>query len=286
MAIKNVFFALLLTLFFGTGAGAQPAYFFQFLDFQTNNLVQSFPFGHPNEVIVANETQDVRNQLPINLALKIDGQEKWKATIANNPSQNCRGANGCSTRGPVLDDPGTNAFVELTAKGKDGQTLTSYTRGTRPTNTAVTTTPPTSRTPTTTTNQATTATTNTSTTNRSVVTTTTSPTYQTDNNWWQQWWQLGFWIGIFWLFPWIFVGWQWGKLRFWGFGWPWPWWFWIPLFWFIPWLIVGWVWWLEWWLWWMWWWWLFPWVFWWFWWIIIFKEAINWHWRQNQSRNP
>jgi len=101
-------------------------------------------------------------------------------------------------------------------------------------------------------------------------------------NWFVWWWQIGFWIGILWIFVWIFVGWQWTRFKFWGFGWPWPWWFWIPLFWFIPWLVIAWLWWLEWWVCWIWIWWIFPWVFWAFWWVIIFKESIIWLWRKNQ----
>lgn len=111
---------------------------------------------------------------------------------------------------------------------------------------------------------------------------------QTQNNreldlnvsgWLGWWWQIGFWAGIFLLFPWIFVGWQWTHFKFWGFGWPWPWWFWIPLWWFFPWLVIGWQWWLIWWVWWIWIWWLFPWIFWFFWWIIVFKELMisQWH---------
>ena len=103
-------------------------------------------------------------------------------------------------------------------------------------------------------------------------------------NWFIWWWQIGFWAGILWIFPWIFVGWQWTRSKFWRFGWPcWPWWFWIPLFWFIPWLVVAWQWWLVWWDWWVWIWWFFPWVFWAFWWVIIYKEAIIWHWRKNRG---
>ncbi|MCL5070233.1 MAG: emp24/gp25L/p24 family protein, partial [Actinobacteria bacterium] len=97
-------------------------------------------------------------------------------------------------------------------------------------------------------------------------------------NWFVWWWQIGFWTGIFWIFPWIFVGWQWTRFKFWRFGWPWPWWFWIPIFWFIPWLVIAWQWWLIWWVWWVWIWWFFPWVFWAFWWVIIFKEAMIWLW--------
>lgn len=105
------------------------------------------------------------------------------------------------------------------------------------------------------------------------------------NNWLIWWWQIGFWVGILWLFPWVFVGWQWAHFRFWGFGWPWPWWFWIPMLWFIPWLIIAWQWWLVWWPWWMWIWWISPWVFWLFWWIILFKEAMIgvWHRRKPSS---
>ncbi|MBI2984506.1 MAG: hypothetical protein HYY50_02680 [Candidatus Kerfeldbacteria bacterium] len=284
--MKTVFFASLLALLAWTQASAQPAYYFQFFNFETNNYTESFPFGHSNEVVVASQGQDVRQQLPIDLSMSVNGQQRWTSTIANNPTQNCRGADGCSTRGPVTDDPGATAFVELTAKGKDGQTIATYTRGNRPTNTAVTNQPTTSTNRTTTTNRTTPATPTTSTTNRTTVTTQpTSTSQQADTSWHRRWWEVGFWVGIFWLFPWVFVGWQWTRYRFWGFGWPWPWWFWIPLWWFIPWFIIGWIWWLDWWPWWMWWWWLFPWIFWLFWWIILFKEAMIWHWRQNQSGN-
>ena len=103
------------------------------------------------------------------------------------------------------------------------------------------------------------------------------------NNWLSGWWKIGFWTSILWLFPWIFVGWQWTKFKFWGFGWPWPWWFWIPIFWFIPWIIIGWQWWLVWWVWWIWIWWIFPWVFWIFWWIILFKEMTIAQWRRRKG---
>lgn len=102
------------------------------------------------------------------------------------------------------------------------------------------------------------------------------------NHWLNWWWQIGFWMGILWILLWVFVGRQWAKLKFWGFGWPWPWWFWIPWLWFIPWLIIAWQWWLVWWPWWIWIWWIFPWVFWLFWWIILFKESTIWVWRRRK----
>ena len=242
---------------------SQAAFSFEFYNFQTNNYVTTFPFGHNNEVIVASKTQDVRNQLPISLSLKIAGNEKWSSTIANDPTQNCRDATGCSTRGPTISDPGADSYVELSAKGKDGQSLATYTSGTPPSSTTET---------------ANTTETASSKPQTSQTTTVSNPT----NNWWHWWWLAGFWIGILWLFPWVFVGWQWARLKFWGFGWPWPWWFWIPLFWFIPWLIIGWWWWLDWWFWWVWLWWLFPWVFWLFWWLVVFKEAMIWLWHKSK----
>lgn len=253
--------AVLFILMFGqTSQAAESSYSFEFYDFQSRNYTTSFPFGRTNEVIVASQTQDVRNQLPISLSLKIDSTERWTGTIANNPTQNCRGATGCSTRGPTVSDTHANSFFELTATGKDGQSLATYTTGTPP---SQATAEPTA------TNQ---------TTNQSNVTTVNQP----DNNWWQWWWAAGFIVGILWFFLWIFVGWQWVRRRFWGFGWPWPWWFWIPMIWFIPWLIIGWVWWLDWWLWWAWLWWLFPWAFWWLWWLVIFKELTISLWRHNK----
>lgn len=258
---------MLVLLAFGQApSSAQLSYDFEFFDFQINNTVTAFPFGHANEVIVASQTQDVRHQLPISLSLKIDAVQGWTTTIADNPTQTCRGATGCSTRGPVISDPGTSSYVELTAKGKNGQTLATYTSGTPPSTTTSGTSPSSTSRPTTTSQQI------------NQTTTVSNPT----NNWWHWWWLAGFWVGIFWLFPWVFVGWQWSRLKFWGFGWPWPWWFWVPLVWFIPWLIIGWWWWLDWWLWWIWIWWLFPWVFWWFWWVVVFKEAIIWLWNKSK----
>ncbi|MEK7188695.1 MAG: hypothetical protein AAB685_02490 [Patescibacteria group bacterium] len=100
------------------------------------------------------------------------------------------------------------------------------------------------------------------------------------NNWFVGWWKIGFWTGVISIFPWIFVGRQWRRRKFWNFAWPWPWWFWIPVFWFIPWIIIGWQWWLVWWPWWVWIWWIFPWVFWPIWWLIVFKEAMIWIWKK------
>lgn len=100
------------------------------------------------------------------------------------------------------------------------------------------------------------------------------------NNWFIWLWKIGLIVGIAWILVWIFVGWQWAKLKFWNFGWPWPWWFWIPIFWFIPWIVIGWKWWLVWWAWWFWIWWAFPWIFWIIWWVVVFKEAIIWIWRK------
>lgn len=99
-------------------------------------------------------------------------------------------------------------------------------------------------------------------------------------HWIYWWWKIGFWSGVIWIFPWVFIGTQWSRRKFWGFAWPWPWWFWIPIFWWIPWLIIGWKWWLVWWGWWVWGWWIFPWIFWIFWWLIVFKEAIIWIWKK------
>ena len=246
-------------------ATSQAAYNFEFFDFQTNASVTAFPFGRTNEIIIASQTQDVRNQLPINLSLKIDGNEKWTATIVNNPTQTCRGATGCSTRGPIVSDPGTSSYVELTAQVSGGQTLATYTRGTLPASTSKTAT----------TNQP---------LSQPLSTKAQSDTIPNLNNsWFQRWWLVGFWVGILWLFPWIFVGRQWAKLKFWGFGWPWPWWFWIPFIWFIPWLIIAWQWWLDWWVWWIWIWWLFPWIFWLFWWVVVFKEAMIWLWNKSKQ---
>lgn len=100
--------------------------------------------------------------------------------------------------------------------------------------------------------------------------------------WLGWWWWIGWWGGWIWFAIWVFVGWQWWRLRIWRFIFWRPWWFWIPLFWFIPWVGIG--------IWrwgvvfvpWIWWWWLFPWIFWVPWWIIVFKHWILWCYRSKK----
>ena len=214
--VKKLLGVLFLLLFSGSVALAASTFKFEFYNFETGKTVSAFPFGHQNEVIVASSSRDVRGQLPIGLSLKINGQEVWSSTIPNNPSQNCRGADGCSTRGPVVNDPGQSAPVELTAAGKDGKTIATYTSGTaaQP-----------------------------------------QSDQETSWAWFNRWWYAGLIFGFLLFIPWAVVGWEWWRGRFWVFAWPWPWWFWIPFIWFIPWLFFWWWgdWWFWWaWFWWLW----------------------------------
>ena len=241
--VKKLLGVLFLLLFSGSVALAASTFKFEFYNFETGKTVSAFPFGHQNEVIVASSSQDVRGQLPIDLSLKINGQEVWSATIPNDPHQSCRGADGCSTRGPIVNDPGQSAPVELTAAGRDGKTIATYASGTvaQP-----------------------------------------QGDQQTSWIWFNSWWYVGFFVGILWLGIWVFVGWQWWRFKYWVFDWPYPWWYFLPFIWFIPWLFLAIFWWGVWWVWWGWIWWIFPWVFWVFWWIILFKEKGIWAWKRSK----
>lgn len=223
----------------------------QFFNFTTNKYQETFPWNTPNEIVVSGT--NISNHRPIKLLFSENGSVIWQGEIANN-TQSCKDKNTCSTRGPTLGDPG-KVSTEITALDLAGNTIATHKEGQQ------------TETKTTTQNQTQAA---------------SSTQVPQGNNWYTWWWMAGFLTGLLWILLWIFVGRQWMKLHFWGFGWPWPWWFWIPVVWFIPWLIIGFWWWLDWWFWWAWIWWLFPWVFWVFWWIVVFKEAMIWMWRGKQ----
>lgn len=220
MRIKHILLAAVAVfLLSGSVAYATAGYNFEFYDYNTEATTSTFPFSHQSEVIVASQTQDVRNQLPINLILSLNGKQIWRAIIPNDVQTNCRGANGCSLRGPLINDPGANTNVALTATGKNGQLLATYTRNA------------TQQTP--------------SYTYQTTTKTTKPDTHKgflaDSSTWWgiSYWWWFGMFFGLMWIGLWWFVGQQWWRLGFWNFRWPNPVWFFMPVFWFVPWFGLG-----------------------------------------------
>lgn len=239
----------------------------QFFNFDTNQYQSTFPWGQTPEIVLS--LAGVQDRLPIDLELRVNDEIVWEGQITD-PSQQCRDSDTCSTRGPILADPG-QVPIEIVALNLQGTTIAVYKERQESRKTETVAEPVTPG----------------SSPVEVAPTVPSAPTVQVpDSGWYTWWWLGGFWIGIAWIFLWLFIGLQWVRRHFWGWGWPWPWWFWLPWLWFIPWLLVGWFWWLDWWLWWMWLWWLFPSFFWLFWWLIVFKEAMVGMWRRRKEQGP
>ncbi|TSC64620.1 MAG: hypothetical protein G01um1014106_45 [Parcubacteria group bacterium Gr01-1014_106] len=111
---------------------ASAAFEFEFLNAEKNYQRQeTFPFGVPNEIVVASQTTDVRTLLPIAIVMRV-GTNRYRNAIPNTPEQTCRGADGCSIPGPVIPQPPPNTFVEVNAIDKNGRVLVTHTEGKKP----------------------------------------------------------------------------------------------------------------------------------------------------------
>lgn len=108
-----------------TSKAAQPLGYFEFLDAQYERTT-TLPSGSKVHIIVASTlgNPDMRTKMPIQLEFIVDGQVVWTGTIQGDPTQVCRGADGCSMDGPVVDP----AWVkkQLKATGKNGEILATY----------------------------------------------------------------------------------------------------------------------------------------------------------------
>lgn len=223
--IKNLLLVLPFFFLVAVPAFGDADFYFEFYNYETGQYQSTFPFGHQNEVIVASQSQDVRQQLPIDLIFRGNNQEVWKSTIPNDPQRNCRGADGCSVPGPVLPNPGESVPIEIVAMNLSGQPLATYTTGV------------------TTQDQTGTEEQQTPTTNNQLTKLPTTPaTHRNPYAWYQSWWYVGLLVGLLWWGIWTFVGWQWWRLRFWSFVWPagWNWWggwFWAPFGWWGGWFL-------------------------------------------------
>src|SRR3989344_5355769 len=111
----------------------QASYNFEFLDLQNNyQLLSTYPQGKSAEIVVASQNADVRNLLPISLVITINGKVSSRGTISNNPQSNCRGADGCSIKGPNIASLSENDSFKLTATDKDGNLVATHTQGSQP----------------------------------------------------------------------------------------------------------------------------------------------------------
>ena len=104
---------------------AQPSGYFEFLDAQYERTA-TLPSGSKVHIIVASTlgNPDMRTKMPIQLEFIVDGQVIWTGTIQGDPALTCRGADGCSMDGPIIDPSWIKK--KLKATGKNGELLATY----------------------------------------------------------------------------------------------------------------------------------------------------------------
>ena len=102
-----------------------PLGYFEFLD-QQYERTATLPSGAKAHIIVASTlgNPDMRTKMPIQLEFIVDGQVIWTGTIQGDPNLTCRGADGCSMDGPVIDPSWVKK--KLKATGKNGEILATY----------------------------------------------------------------------------------------------------------------------------------------------------------------
>ena len=102
-----------------------PLGYFEFLDEQYERTA-TLPSGAKVHIIVASTlgNPDMRTKMPIQLEFIVDGQIIWTGTIQGDPVLTCRGADGCSMDGPVIDPSWVKK--KLKATGKNGEILATY----------------------------------------------------------------------------------------------------------------------------------------------------------------
>ena len=102
--------------------------FWEFLDTQQDwTRVSNLPVpGKAHLVVASNGSPDIRQHLPISITLTVNGSSYWAATIANNPTQNCRDATGCSIDGPQLSAELQGASLRIEARGSTGALLATH----------------------------------------------------------------------------------------------------------------------------------------------------------------
>ena len=103
----------------------KPLGYFEFLDAEYKRVV-TLPSGAKVHIIVASTlgNPDMRTMMPIQLEFVVDGQVIWTGTIQGDPAVTCRGADGCSMDGPVINPAWLK--MKLKATGKNGELLATY----------------------------------------------------------------------------------------------------------------------------------------------------------------
>ncbi|HLD60489.1 MAG TPA: hypothetical protein VI912_05805, partial [Candidatus Bilamarchaeaceae archaeon] len=100
---------------------------FEFLDINNDyQQVSSLPYGHNIHIVVASNSIDMTQRLPIAITFLIDGEEFSSYIIPNNPEYYCRGPDGCSINGPLIQEGWSTKSVSIIAVDKNNTILVRY----------------------------------------------------------------------------------------------------------------------------------------------------------------
>ncbi len=100
---------------------------FEFLDINNDyQQVSSLPYGHNIHIVVASNSIDMTQRLPIAITFLIDGEEFSSYIIPNNPEYYCRGPDGCSINGPLIQEGWNTKSVIIIAVDKNNTILVRY----------------------------------------------------------------------------------------------------------------------------------------------------------------
>ena len=100
---------------------------FEFLDINNDYAqVSSLPYGHNIHIVVASNSIDMTQRLPIAITFLIDGEEFSSYIIPNNPEYYCRGPDGCSINGPLIQEGWSTKSVSIIAVDKNNTILVRY----------------------------------------------------------------------------------------------------------------------------------------------------------------
>ena len=100
---------------------------FEFKDVDQDwKQVSSLTYGHKVHFIIASKSADVRQQLPITITITVSGKEVFKVKIPNDSVSYCRGADGCSIDGPLIDSSWQGSPLYVSAFDKNNKLLVEH----------------------------------------------------------------------------------------------------------------------------------------------------------------
>lgn len=82
----------------------------------------------PHIIFASDGDPDVRELLPLNLYIDVDGSEVWQGTIEGDPNVVCRGADGCSMDGPIIQPGWSGMNLEIFADGFESGDVSAWSR--------------------------------------------------------------------------------------------------------------------------------------------------------------